>query len=1262
MRGRNPLEPTEDLSFCITEWNVENIRRQISEKKNETLFLIKIYGCTEKGESICLNVEGFKPYFYIEIPKTWTKPQAKDFLRNIFGQIEQDCTRKTQYFPKEINQVIDKITVISRKKFYGFTNNELFKFIKLPFKNTFHYDKIKRKIAEIKFRSFRNYKLTPEALFETNIPPFFRFIHEQNITPAGWIKVNSEDYTFPDLKENRCQIEITTNYKSVQPVKNEKTAPLIIASYDIECDSSHGDFPQAKKDYKKLANELISMHRDNPLTREKLTECLIQAFNQEEIEKDGISKLFTKKGLLPSEQLIEDTVNKLMFYIENTESYGIIEKELNIFLKKKRSVKEIKQALESCFREDANLKSDKFMLSKMYTKLNKKPYNNKLWYIAKKIKEGANWINQLLESNLPEIDTSYDTLIARFNDTMQKYFPGLEGDKVIQIGTVVMPYGSNECSLNHIITLKSCDPIENTVIESYETEREVLMAWRRFIADELDPDIITGYNIFGFDYKYMVQRAEELDISEEFRNIGRIEEKTCDMEIKKLSSSALGENKLEFINMDGRIQMDLFKIVQRDHNLVSYKLDYVAETFINDSVEESEGNRILAKNSNNQLEEGNFITLHTNQESKYKDIKFKIIKKDGDNLWLDKEVDLVGKYKWQLAKDDVSPNDIFTFQKKSSMHRAIIAKYCIQDCRLCLRLINKLQIITNNIAMANVCFVPLSFIFLRGQGVKILSLVSKQCKKENFLLPVISKQKDNDDFEKKSHEFNFEYSQYDNGNNSDSYEGAIVLKPTPGIYMDKYIVVLDYASLYPSSMISENLSHDSICLDEKYLGDEGAHLLETMGYGYEDITHNVYQWQKATPTAKTYNKVKVGTKTCRFVQPPEGKKSIIPRILQDLLGARKATKKRMKAEKDSFKKSILDGLQLAFKVTANSLYGQIGAKTSPICLIDIAASTTATGQKLLNLAKDKTEEQFEGARAIYGDTDSVFIDFSPKKSNGKLIEGKEGLIKAIQMGKEAEEFIQQFLKPPHRLEYEKTFWPFILFSKKRYIGYKYEEDPDKYKETSMGIVLKRRDNANIVKHVYGNVINNLLTKKDINLSIKMLRSQLTDLLNGKFPLEMLIISKSLRGFYKNPKQIAHKVLADRMGERDPGNKPMVNDRIPYVYVQTKTKSKLQGDRIEHPDFLREQGLNPDYLFYITNQIMKPVGQIYALIADKLVKTDYDSKHEYLLTKYEEQKASEKLNDLKFKEVCNYVFGEILRKAKNKKEGKREITDFFGRKK
>ena len=93
----------------------------------------------------------------------------------------------------------------------------------------------------------------------------------------------------------------------------------------------------------------------------------------------------------------------------------------------------------------------------------------------------------------------------------------------------------------------------------------------------------------------------------------------------------------------------------------------------------------------------------------------------------------------------------------------------------------------------------------------------------------------------------------------------------------------------------------------------------------------------------------------------------------------------------------------------------------------------------------------------------------------------------IKYGMEAGEGAKKLLKKPHDLEYEKTFDPFILLSKKRYVGNKYEDDPDKYKQTSMGIVLKRRDNAKIVKYVYGGIIDRIINQLDIKGSILFLK-------------------------------------------------------------------------------------------------------------------------------------------------------------------------------
>ena len=159
--------------------------------------------------------------------------------------------------------------------------------------------------------------------------------------------------------------------------------------------------------------------------------------------------------------------------------------------------------------------------------------------------------------------------------------------------------------------------------------------------------------------------------------------------------------------------------------------------------------------------------------------------------------------------------------------------------------------------------------------------------------------------------------------------------------------------------------------------------------------------------------------------------------------------------------------------------------------------------------------------------------------------------KYITTGKVDGEYINDTfrgLKNPQDLEYEKVFWPFIIFSKKRYVGNKYEFSPKKFKQTSMGIVLKRRDNAPIVKKVYGGIIDFILNKRDIEGSKEFYKKSVIDLLLGKVDIKDLIISKSLRADYSNPTLIPHKVLADRMGERDPGNKPQSNERVQYCYI------------------------------------------------------------------------------------------------------------------
>ena len=216
----------------------------------------------------------------------------------------------------------------------------------------------------------------------------------------------------------------------------------------------------------------------------------------------------------------------------------------------------------------------------------------------------------------------------------------------------------------------------------------------------------------------------------------------------------------------------------------------------------------------------------------------------------------------------------------------------------------------------------------------------------------------------------------------------------------------------------------------------------------------------------------------------------------------------------------------------------------------------------------------------------------------------------------------------------------------------------------MGIVLKRRDNAPIVKDVYGGIIDILMKEKDIQKAVVFLQSCLQDIIEEKYPMDKLIITKSLRSNYKNPKQIAHKVLADRMGKRDPGNKPSSGDRIPFVYIESKKKNALQGDKIEHPGYIIKNKIRPNYSFYITNQIMKPVQQVFALVLEnidsfKRKKKNFQMKIDTLKqTIDDEDKLANKISDARNKEVKSLLFDKYLRETDNMKNNMKSITSFF----
>ena len=1315
-----------DRTFKLFEFNVYNNKSQQQSSdeddeyggimKDNATFAIQMFGINEEGKKASILVQDYQPFFYLKVGDKWTKSVKDQFITHLKAKIGK-------YYE---NSIVES-KLIEKKKLYEFDAGKLHRFIQIKFANVPAYNKVKNFWYKdnINDDGEKERVLLPQGLwfkdchvelYEANIPPLLRFFHLREISPSGWVALpcNKTTEFSGSNKTTSCDYEYTIGYKNIIPLNNKETrVPYKIMSFDIEASSSHGDFPVPIKSYKKLATNIVDYfdkfgaNFTTEVCKTTLANIIKTAFKQSPNPMPQIDIVYPKGKPLSSAELdpkIEEWLKtKIRDRNTNNEEHlieSLFENANKAFITKETKEKDEDDAADS---DSDGEQVEEDEQPKYYT----------IMKSAESYKNKQSTIVDILSDKKFDREGKINELIL----SLRNNFPPLEGDKVTFIGSTFVRYGEKEPYLNHCIALNSCDSLEgkvdNSQIETYNTEREVLNAWTNLVQRE-NPDIVIGYNIFSFDYEFMFRRSQELGCVEEFLRLSRnkdelcatIDYKTQKMEIDKSSITlASGTYDLSIIKMNGRLQVDMLNWFRRTENLTSYKLDYVGGHFIGDYVKKLEhqdsGNtRIYTVNMTGLQVESYIHFEEINHSSDYyKDgAKFVVTQVNKAEGWFEvegHENPQAKAVKWGLAKDDVSPKDIFRMTNEGPASRAIIAKYCIQDCNLVQHLFTKVDVVTDLVEMSKLCSVPMSFLIFRGQGIKLTSYVAKKCREKGVLMPVINK-----------------------GSKDDGYEGAIVLEPKCGLYLDNPIAVGDFASLYPSSMLSENLCPSSKVWTKIY--DLAGNLVTETGqkndqkndqkneksdkyiydnlpgYNYVDIRFDTFRYFRKNPKARA-EKIKNGYKLCRFAQPldvEEGvsnsthsgvlEKAIMPSILEELLKARKDTRKLMPLEKDDFIKNVLDKRQLAYKVTANSLYGQLGAKTSTFYEPDIAASTTATGRLLLTYAKRVVEECYgdatvetkygkiqTNAEYVYGDTDSVFFTFNVSdKETGEKIIGPKALELSIEIAQEACHNVSKFLKQPHDFEYEKTFLPFCLLSKKRYVGILYEHDPLKGKRKEMGIVLKRRDNAPIVKDVYGGVIDILMKERDIKKAIDYVDKCLQELVDGTVPIEKLIITKSLRSFYKNPQQIAHKVLADRIAAREPGNKPTSGDRIPFVYVVNPNKKALQGEKIETPTFIRDNKLQIDYSFYITNQIMKPLLQLFGLVLDDIWRMQNKSAKiskfkkeitEVRKTIEDNKKFEEKLAKLRDKEVKTLIFDKYLRETNNAKEGNQSVMNFFGKK-
>lgn len=865
----------------------------------------------------------------------------------------------------------------------------------------------------------------------------------------------------------------------------------------------------------------------------------------------------------------------------------------------------------------------------------------------------------------PEPNASIPLKVACYDLEMYSesgLFPrAAAGDPIVQMGISYRWSNDMLTPIRRVVfVVGSVDASDEPDVEFVSCRDETDMLFR--FNDEIDlhnPDILCGYNTFGFDDAYIEDRCRELGILDQIelaRYTSRVfvngTWKVKFSETKKFELAS-GKYDLRYLCLRGRLGLDLLLNMRREHSLDSFKLDNVASVFLRDKVLGYENSTISTK-STRGLRVGNYIRFDIvgNTTDPYREgDKFVVTSVSSKSYTIQAPPDLFGdlsekdrkSLEWTFSKDDVEPHELFELHANGGpAGRARIAKYCIQDCDLVLTLMAKLDTIVNARGMADVCKVPMEYVLRRGQGIKIFSAVVYYASQRD---QIIQTQAALDD---------------DTG-----YEGAIVISPKIGMYLDQPISVLDFNSLYPTNMIAYNISPDTLVSvrvfdqegnridrlcegfkkEEFYKFEEQGYVLDDVEYDNKDDGGNI-----------------LGKTICTYIQADPGNPmtvGVLPKTLDILLKKRKEFKEKMEdTQYDEAQRSVFNGLQLAYKVVANSVYGQTGSRTSPIRRLCVAACTTAAGRKALGLAKHIVETEF-GAQVIYGDTDSIFIKFPTTD-----------LAESIRLGIAAGRRITEQCRRPYKIAYEKTFYPFILFCRKRYVGMMYEEDANaKPKRKSMGIVLKRRDNAPIVKDVFGGALDVLLQEKNVRQAQDFVNMMLMKVLQNDVPLEKFIVSKSLRDDYKNPDQIAHRVLANRMAERDPGTAPKVGDRIQYIYVAENKGASKQGDRIEEVGYVRKNRLTPDTQFYITNQIQNPVAQLFALCIDQLdgyvapKRPSYEEMYETAFTKLgDEEEATLAVLAKKEKQLDSLMFLGSPALAKYiRKTTRGPLDNFFTRK-
>lgn len=504
------------------------------------------------------------------------------------------------------------------------------------------------------------------------------------------------------------------------------------------------------------------------------------------------------------------------------------------------------------------------------------------------------------------------------------------------------------------------------------------------------------------------------------------------------------------------------------------------------------------------------------------------------------------------------------YQSGKPRELARVVDYCHSRTRLDLEILEQNELISRTSEQARLLGVDFFSVFSRGSQFKVESLMFRIAKPENFILISPSRK------------------QVGQQNALECL--PLVMEPQSAFYPGP-LLVLDFQSLYPSVMIAYNYCYST------FLG----RVVHGRGQNKMGFTDFERQCRLLELLKEHINIAPNGIMYAR----PEVRKSLLAKMLGEILETRVMVKSGMKVDRDDRTlQRLLNNRQLALKLIANVTYGYTSASFSGrMPCSEIADSIVQTGRETLEkaIALIHSVERW-GAEVVYGDTDSLFVYLKDRTRN-----------EAFDIGKEIAKAVTSMNPKPVKLKFEKVYHPCVLLAKKRYVGFKYEsKDQVKPDFDAKGIETVRRDGTPAEQKIEEKALKILFRTADLSAVKAYFQRQCTKIMKGQVSVQDFCFAREVKlGTYsdKGPPPPGALISTRRMLQ-DPRAEPQYGERVPYVVIAGAPGARLI-DRCVAPDVLLQDDQHElDAEYYIAKNLIPPLERIFNLVGAN-VKQWYD---------------------------------------------------------